>query len=557
MKSEEHAKDKRVKHNQVKLGPSFFKKKSFINKNSQKSLSSQGNDFESNFENNRNERQTKDRLKKNRNNRLDSIQEKKLEYDIQEEEVDLRVRIYILFLLMNVFLNYDTGVIPGALVQISDELSFNSEQMAYLGSFVYLGLCAATFLGHYVFHTYQAKWVISIMVFLNAICCFIFAYSTNMLMLYSCRFLIGFTQAFVVIYAPVWINEFSPSEANTRWMAGLHSGVVVGILSGYIFAQVVINYFSHYATWRLAIYFQGGCQALLSLIAMFVDNKNLDVRQKLTEENISMISGKFIGENRHINDKRIDTVDSDNIGHICHQFKILCSNYVFIFVTLCLCSVYFVVTGIQFWTTAYFLLILNENPEATMINFSVVCITAPVAGVIVGSHFSDYIGGYKGENLLKSIKLCALFGFFAFLFAFPIGFMDTLWTLIPLLWLLLFTGAMLTPTCTGIIVSSVPRKYQTASSSMSQLINNLGGYFLAPVLSAYVMDCFDDEKEGFIWGYRVVLWWSIFGLVFIACAWIYVSNSERGSDDDDDKDPSEIKRVELEILRRQAQSYSI
>jgi len=66
--------------------------------------------------------------------------------------------------------------------------------------------------------------------------------------------------------------------------------------------------------------------------------------------------------------------------------------------------------------------------------------------------------------------------------------MDTLWTVIPMLWMLLFTGAMLIPTCTGIIVSSVPRKYQTTSSSMSQLINNLGGYFLAPVLSAYVMD---------------------------------------------------------------------
>ena len=71
--------------------------------------------------------------------RLDAIQDK-LEYDIQEEEVDLRVRIYMLFLVMNIFLNYDTGVIPGALVQISEELGFNSEQMAYLGSLVYLGL---------------------------------------------------------------------------------------------------------------------------------------------------------------------------------------------------------------------------------------------------------------------------------------------------------------------------------------------------------------------------------------------------------------------------------
>lgn len=92
-----------------------------------------------------------------------------MEYDIKEEEVDKRVRIYMLFMLMNVFLNYDTGVIPGALVQISDELNFNNEQIAYLGSFVYLGLCAATFFGSFLFHKYQAKWVLALMVLINAI----------------------------------------------------------------------------------------------------------------------------------------------------------------------------------------------------------------------------------------------------------------------------------------------------------------------------------------------------------------------------------------------------
>lgn len=71
---------------------------------------------------------------------LNVIEERNMEYDIKEEEVDLRVRIYMLYLYMNVFLNFDTGVIPGALVQISEELNFNNEQIAYLGSLVYLGL---------------------------------------------------------------------------------------------------------------------------------------------------------------------------------------------------------------------------------------------------------------------------------------------------------------------------------------------------------------------------------------------------------------------------------
>lgn len=77
---------------------------------------------------------------KDKHKNLNIIEEKNIEYDIKEEEVDKRVRIYMLFLLMNVFLNYDTGVIPGALVQISEELDFNNEKIAYLGSFVYLGL---------------------------------------------------------------------------------------------------------------------------------------------------------------------------------------------------------------------------------------------------------------------------------------------------------------------------------------------------------------------------------------------------------------------------------
>lgn len=86
---------------------------------------------------------------------------------IEEQRFDpaLRDRIYFLFLCMNVMLNFDTGVIPGALVQISEELDFNSEKMAYLGSLVYLGLSAATFFGSFLFHKFQAKWVIAFMVF--------------------------------------------------------------------------------------------------------------------------------------------------------------------------------------------------------------------------------------------------------------------------------------------------------------------------------------------------------------------------------------------------------
>ena len=71
---------------------------------------------------------------------------------------------------------------------------------------------------------------------------------------------------------------------------------------------------------------------------------------------------------------------------------------------------------------------------------------------------------------------------------------------IPLLWFLLFFGACIVPPATGIIISCVERKYQSTSSSISQLLINLTGYFLSPLFSASIMDQFSNKKEGMKWG---------------------------------------------------------
>lgn len=125
--------------------------------------------------------------------------------------------------------------------------------------------------------------------------------------------------------------------------------------------------------------------------------------------------------------------------------------------------------------------------------------------------------------MLTAIKLCTGFGALAFIFAAPIGFLNSLNYIMPLLWSLLFAGAALIPTATGVVVNSVGREYQAASSSLSQLIFNLGGYFCAPVISAAVMDSFKDELVGMIWGFRVCLWWSFFGIFFMGLAWFFAA----------------------------------
>jgi len=75
----------------------------------------------------------------------------------------------------------------------------------------------------------------------------------------------------------------------------------------------------------------------------------------------------------------------------------LITNWIFLFTTLTLCSLYFVVTGIQFWMTAYCIKVLDADPGLVTVAYSLVSITAPIPGAAMGGYLAD-----------KNVTLCAL-----------------------------------------------------------------------------------------------------------------------------------------------------
>ena len=153
----------------------------------------------------------------------------------------------------------------------------------------------------------------------------------------------------------------------------------------------------------------------------------------------------------------MDAVETSNLKKYCNQVYQVMSNPLYISTTMALCSIYFIVTGIQFWMTNYLIDILGNDPILVIVIFSIVSITAPLGGVIVGGTFADAYGGYRGKNTLKALKLCSAFGVIAFVFAFPIGFLYSITYITVLLWTFLFFGAAIVPVSTGIMVSSVRR----------------------------------------------------------------------------------------------------
>jgi len=292
------------------------------------------------------------------------------------------------------------------------------------------------------------------------------------------------------------------------------------------------------------------------LISFFLCKENEDYVDVDTRKTIPFT------ENLTRRDPRIDTIELGNLGLYFFQAKTILKNKLYILITLAITSIYFIVTGIQFWITKYLIEILKEEPIVVNIIFSIISITAPLSGVLFGGTISDKYGGYKGKNESKALEMCLAFGIFTLFFGIPLGFMFRIIYLSILLWAFLFFGAAIIPIAIGIMISCVPKDCQATSSSISQIVFNLLGYFCSPMITGFIMDLFEDEKQGFIWEMRLVFFWVIIALVFIFASYLvsyynYKKNNNEEQEDsnilEDSMEDSLSNFMKLEINRRLAQ----
>jgi MFS family permease len=242
-----------------------------------------------------------------------------------------RTRIFIFLLLANLFLNYDTGVIPASLLEILKEIELDFKEQALLGSLVYLGLSFASLFVTPVFTKFGASKVISVVLIMNAACCFIFSISYYKPILFTTRFMMGVTEAFIVIYAPVWVNNYAPEEHSAKWMGIMHACTALGVIIGYIVAGVTINFVS-FLGWRFAIQIQGIIEIPIALYFYFENEKYINVEVNNTMPDSEVFNSEdFRTPNKESSKRmnnRIDAVETSNLARYCKQTKVNFSNLV-------------------------------------------------------------------------------------------------------------------------------------------------------------------------------------------------------------------------------------
>lgn len=147
--------------------------------------------------------------------------------------------------------------------------------------------------------------------------------------------------------------------------------------------------------------------------------------------------------------------------------------------------IYFVLTGIQYWVTDYLINFIGESEKVVLTTFSVVSVTGPVLGVVIGGNVTSCLGGFRSRTALLMTILVAIL---CFISAFPIPFMDEFIPFVVCLWFLLFFGGYMMPALSGIMIELIPDDLKAVGNAIANLSYNLLGFLPAPSIYGFIYD---------------------------------------------------------------------
>ena len=341
--------------------------------------------------------------------------------------------------------------------------------------------------------------------------------------------------------------------------AFMQASVPVGVMGGYIIAAIVLHQQQKYPlgilNWRIPILIEvlllvpicfaffciprGRFDLNLSRSYNTPTMSTNDTDETATDSNISRTWRSVVSIELQESEEDVEDESEPGISHNVSQYfselkEALLYLYhlpMYKYLVCTLTALYFVVTGVQYWVPSYMLVCTESSISLVNILFIIVVSTSPTSGVIWGGWIVDRRGGYRSnEQRIRSLKLCFCFGCISVAAAISIIFVNNVWQFSILLWIILFFGAAVLPPCSGIIVSIVPNKYRAISSSINLIIYNFFGYFLSLSLSGLLMQLllvyrprcnYNCARE---YGFRTVMLWSIFSLLFLYFA---IENSTR------------------------------
>lgn len=196
--------------------------------------------------------------------------------------------------IINIMVNLDHGAMPAALIDISNDVSFTDQQMGTLGSLVFLGLFMGSINSSYLMYRLKHKTIIIITLVLNGISLYLFTVKSNYYCMCISRFIAGFSQIFITIYVPLYVDAFSSQKMKIHMLSIALISSTIGVVLGYYMTSYIINKGGVWKTvykayWWQSFRIQTWLNWCTAVLAIFIPGKYLNVNDAVQEKRLYLV----------------------------------------------------------------------------------------------------------------------------------------------------------------------------------------------------------------------------------------------------------------------------
>ena len=443
----------------------------------------------------------------------------------------MRWIVFSVLIIVTIVMGFDQGILSSSTTHLMKDFNMTERQLGGFGSMVFFGNAIGCICSFTLINKFNRKNLLLGSMIFDVICLFFTTKISNIFFLYLFRIIAGIAQCFLSIYTPVWSDQFGIHKYKSIMLAIIHLSSSFGYVFGYVLGMIL--------GWEKSFYFQNimiiiiimiidlflpdkyFSMTLMPLKANFQKNDEKKYDKKAPYEKI--ITNEISDINIELNDineentKKIEIErerdeDTDSLFEeiqtknndddirkesIITHLKVILKSPIYLLMNANLTCLFIIVSGVQFWINDYLEnCLLIEDKKKRLYAFTLVVVSSPPAGIILGGILSGRIGGYDTE---KAIYIPVIASFFVCVLANITPLTTKLIFFIPFFWIYLFLGSLSLPVARGIVLVSVEKKYGGPSNAMSSLIYNILGKLPGLNLYAFYKSKYDKNSRIPFW----------------------------------------------------------
>ena len=405
---------------------------------------------------------------------------------------NIRYCIYIMELLC--LLNFDQGALSASTKEIKYSFKMTDTELGSFGGISFFGTTLGGIFSLSTINKINRRYLILSLLIISICSLFIPTIISSKLLFIFCRILTGFSQAFMSIYLPVWVDQFGIYNKRS---------IMISLISlpsafGYLLGNVFVVYSSWKTTFRINVFL---CS---SLFVGFLLNKDLYFSKSIIPKKRFNLSSENI--NNSTNNDNINNIDEislfedDAINNTNYDNQSIIKNAIqcfksplFRYILIAIISIFFIVSGLQFWVNNFFENSLDITDKKSRLTYFIVIIvfTALVAP-ITGGLIMQKLGGYDSKRVMYLPFICCIISLIC---SNLMLLSNNKYYILILLEGYLFSGCIIIPSLNGILISSMSKELAGSVSAISNLLYNVLGRLAGPSFYGFARSLFDIKSK--------------------------------------------------------------